>query len=146
MQKNTDHKPKLHKNYKLALQIWLVNNNVVPGQQRCWPRNMPHLVKSASALWNQYESCITTQRKQENKSLSLTSSLKPLEYTHTHTHTHTHIRGVRYWKKSLFLGIFSITIIRLYFHIKRCSLAESKLLKAHRSDVLNLGKGVESQW
>ncbi len=28
---NTDCKPKLHKNYKLVLQIWLVNHNVVPG-------------------------------------------------------------------------------------------------------------------
>ncbi len=27
---NTDYKPKLHKNYKLVLQIWLVYNNVVP--------------------------------------------------------------------------------------------------------------------
>ncbi len=29
---NTDYKPTLHKNYKLVLQIWLVNNNVVPGK------------------------------------------------------------------------------------------------------------------
>ncbi len=28
---NTDCRPKLHKNDKLVLQIWLVNNNVVPG-------------------------------------------------------------------------------------------------------------------
>ncbi len=27
---NTDYKPKLHKNYKRVLQIWLVYNNVVP--------------------------------------------------------------------------------------------------------------------
>ncbi len=27
---NTDYKTKLHKHYKLVLQIWLVNNNVVP--------------------------------------------------------------------------------------------------------------------
>ncbi len=25
---NTDYKPKIHNNYKLVLQIWLVNNNV----------------------------------------------------------------------------------------------------------------------
>ncbi len=31
---NTDCKPKLHKNYKLVLQIWLVNNNVVPGSTK----------------------------------------------------------------------------------------------------------------
>ncbi len=31
---NTDYKPKLHKNYKLVLQIWLVNNNVVPGSTK----------------------------------------------------------------------------------------------------------------
>ncbi len=46
---NTDCKPKLHKNYKLVVQIWLVNNNVVQGQQSCWSRNMSHLVKSGSA-------------------------------------------------------------------------------------------------
>ncbi len=28
---NTDCKPKLHKSYKLVVQIWLVNKNVVPG-------------------------------------------------------------------------------------------------------------------
>ncbi len=28
---NTDYKPKLHKNDKLVLQVWLVNNKVVPG-------------------------------------------------------------------------------------------------------------------
>ncbi len=28
---NTDCKPKLIKNYKLVLQFWMVNNNVVPG-------------------------------------------------------------------------------------------------------------------
>ncbi len=32
--KNTDYKSKLHKNYKLVLQIWLVNNNVVPGSTK----------------------------------------------------------------------------------------------------------------
>ncbi len=31
---NTDCKPKLHKNDKLVLQIWLVNNNVVPGSTK----------------------------------------------------------------------------------------------------------------
>ncbi len=31
---NTDYKPKLHKNYKLVLQIWLVNNDVVPGSTK----------------------------------------------------------------------------------------------------------------
>ncbi len=31
---NTDYKPKLHKNHKLVLQIWLVNNNVVPGSTK----------------------------------------------------------------------------------------------------------------
>ncbi len=31
---NTDCKPKLHKNYKLVLQIWLVNHNVVPGSTK----------------------------------------------------------------------------------------------------------------
>ncbi len=31
---NTDYKPKLHKNYKLVLQIGLLNNNVVPGLTR----------------------------------------------------------------------------------------------------------------
>ncbi len=31
---NTDYKPKLHKNYKLVLQIWLVNDNVVPGSTK----------------------------------------------------------------------------------------------------------------
>ncbi len=30
----TYYKPKLHKNYKLVLQIWLVNNNVVPGSTK----------------------------------------------------------------------------------------------------------------
>ena len=30
--------------------------------------------------------------------------------------------------------------------IKRCSLAERKLLEAHKSEVMNLGKGVQSQW
>ncbi len=30
----TDCKPKLHKNYKLVLQIWLVNNNVVLGSTK----------------------------------------------------------------------------------------------------------------
>ncbi len=29
-----DYKPKLHKNYKLVLQIWLDNNNVVPGSTK----------------------------------------------------------------------------------------------------------------
>ncbi len=32
--KKTYYKPKLHKNYKLVLQIWLVNNNVVPGSTK----------------------------------------------------------------------------------------------------------------
>ncbi len=31
---NTDYKPKLHKNYKLVLQIWFDNNNVVPGSTK----------------------------------------------------------------------------------------------------------------
>ncbi len=31
---NTDYKTKLHKHYKLVLQIWLVNNNVVPGSTK----------------------------------------------------------------------------------------------------------------
>ncbi len=31
---NTDYKPKLHKNNKLVLQIWLVNNNVVTGSTK----------------------------------------------------------------------------------------------------------------
>ncbi len=31
---NTDCKPKLHKNYKLVLQIWLVNHNVVSGSTK----------------------------------------------------------------------------------------------------------------
>ena len=30
--------------------------------------------------------------------------------------------------------------------IKRRSLAEGKLLEAHKSEVMNLGKGVQSQW
>ncbi len=30
--------------------------------------------------------------------------------------------------------------------IKRCSLAECKLLEAHESEVMHLGKGVQSQW
>ncbi len=30
---NTDYKPKLHKNYKVVLQIWLVDNNVVVTQE-----------------------------------------------------------------------------------------------------------------
>ncbi len=28
---NPDYEPELHENYKLALKIWLDNNNVVPG-------------------------------------------------------------------------------------------------------------------
>ncbi len=31
---NTDYKPKLHNNYKVVLQIWFVNNNVVPGSTK----------------------------------------------------------------------------------------------------------------
>ncbi len=31
---NTDYKPKLHKNYTLFFQIWLVDNNVVPGSTK----------------------------------------------------------------------------------------------------------------
>ncbi len=31
---NTDCNPKLHKNYKLVLEIWLVNYNVVPGSTK----------------------------------------------------------------------------------------------------------------
>ncbi len=31
---NPDYKPKLHKKYKLVLQIWLDNNNVVPGSTK----------------------------------------------------------------------------------------------------------------
>ncbi len=48
---NTDCKPKLHKNYKLVLQIWLVNNNVVPGSTMLLTQEhvMSHLVKSGSA-------------------------------------------------------------------------------------------------
>lgn len=41
---NTDCKPKLYKNYKLVLQIGLVNHNVVPRSTK-----MSHLVKSGSA-------------------------------------------------------------------------------------------------
>ncbi len=31
---NTDCNPKLHKNDKLVLEIWLVNHNVVPGSTK----------------------------------------------------------------------------------------------------------------
>ncbi len=47
---NTDYKPKLHKNDKLVLQIWLVNGNVVP--------NMSHLVKSGSELQYKGSQCL----------------------------------------------------------------------------------------
>ncbi len=47
--KNTDCKPKLHKNYKLVLQYdWFITM-LFQGQQRCWSRNMLYLVKSGSA-------------------------------------------------------------------------------------------------
>ncbi len=68
---------------------WLITT-LFQGQQRCWSRNMSHLVKSGSA-WRDTPPSIVTH------TLNLCSALIHLkcthssEYTHTHTHTHTHL-------------------------------------------------------
>ncbi len=46
---NTDCKPKLHKIYKLVLQIWLINNNVVPGSTKMLTQE--HVVLGKIRFW-----------------------------------------------------------------------------------------------